>query len=250
MALTASDARKVCTKPELELFLASTSKRLADLDSRRLNAKIKRARALRDKWRDLAEKQTRQTKVHTPADLDRANARSQLKAQLFAEALDRFQSRLEQLDSVSPTAPRKKVPAKKRTDQHRATRAVVRDVLKNKRDKLNAEKPAAAKSAKATATASSPAVASKPAPAQPGTAKTAPSKSAKAASKQKSKSAPATSAATFRGKPVAGPQKKRNLNAKTAAKAARVRSSGAVRVQGHTSAQTKRNQAKRNLRKR
>ncbi len=155
MAITVAQAREICTKSELELVLKSTTRHIGSLEEKELRSAVRRARTLRDKWRDQANSQTRDTKVKAPNKLGEANARSADKAQLFSEALERLEKRL------SKVAPEKSVgsigtnrstkPA--RAAAHRQTRAETREVLKEKKAMLNAEarppKKAAAKKAAA-----------------------------------------------------------------------------------------------------
>lgn len=138
MAISVSQARQICTKAELDLVLQSTTRQIGDLDAKQLRASIRRARTLRDKWRELANAQTRDTKTEDPGNLGRANARSGEKAELFDEALTRFEKRLTKVDgaaSGSAGGDASKTPPKKvRATGHRSTRAE----LNAKTEMLNA----------------------------------------------------------------------------------------------------------------
>jgi hypothetical protein len=164
VAISVAQARQICTKAELDLVLQSTTRQIGDLDGKQLRASIRRARTLRDKWRDLANAQTRDTKVDDPGNLDRANARSGEKAELFDEALTRFEKRLAKVDSAvngaSSGGTSKNPPKKVRAVDHRASRSETRGALNEKTDALNDKasvKKSPAKSASSAASKSSPA---------------------------------------------------------------------------------------------
>lgn len=107
MAITLSRAKPLCTKTEWQLLTASTLKGIKRLGQAQLKAKISRCRRLRDKYRDLAQKQRREAlgrgkpgrKKRVPA-----NQNTIRKQEFFADALKRFQSRLADLQSARPSA--------------------------------------------------------------------------------------------------------------------------------------------------
>lgn len=278
MAISVAQARLICTKAELDLVLQSTNQGIGALDAKQLQASVRRARTLRDKWRDLSNDQTRTTKASDPEKLDAANARSAEKAQLFSEVLERFEKRLAKTEPVA-AAPRAKATPKARAAEHRHTRSQVRGDLTTKVDELNAPKPAPAakkpvtkKAAPAPAATLAPAApAKKKAKAAAAAAKTAkPTKANKASGikppkrkpvpkPQISLKAPAVvpaadgmaAAAIAAGHSIAGhstknvDEKRRNLKATTAAKASRIQISGSHQLHGHMAAQSRRSQAKR-----
>lgn len=94
MAYNLQTARSLCTAPELELVRASFATG-ADVPPRaRLKLQILRARALRDKYRDLWRRQRLANRDRTGSKLGArtgSNARTKEKAQLFAETLARFE---------------------------------------------------------------------------------------------------------------------------------------------------------------
>ncbi len=148
MAISAARARQICTKAELELVLQSTTKHIGSLDTKQLKSAVRRSRTLRDKWRDLAHSQTRNTKATKPDKLGDANARSAEKATLFDEALTRFEKRLSKLEVASAkVSPVKKAAVKV---DHRADRAAVRETLNAKTETLNASTARAKSTVKAT----------------------------------------------------------------------------------------------------
>jgi hypothetical protein len=103
MAINLRAARALCTARELELVAAATGERLAALSAARLQGKIARARALRDKYRDLLRRQQLALRGRSAgrADAARANARTAAKAKLFGETLARFSARLAQLQAAA-----------------------------------------------------------------------------------------------------------------------------------------------------
>lgn len=140
MAISTARARQICTQSELELVLKSTTRNIGGLDLRQLKAAIRRARTLRDKWRDQAHAQERDTKANSPDKLGEQNARSNDKAQLFDETLGRFEKRLEKLETAAAKKPAVKKAVTKRASSapdHRGDRAAVRGKLAAKTDLLN-----------------------------------------------------------------------------------------------------------------
>lgn len=107
MAFTLAQARPLLTNPELVLFDASRAQPIETLTLARLRTKVTRARALRDKYRDLYRRQTAGAKTKYSAKrpaTDEDNARTQRKADIFAEVLGRFEERLQTLQAGSKPA--------------------------------------------------------------------------------------------------------------------------------------------------
>ncbi len=102
MAISKSDARPLCTKREWEMLSQSWPPELSKVTPGRLRQKVQRARNIRDKYRDLARQQAgeargkRNPKSTRPAQ---GNRNTKLKAQIFDEALERFQARLAEVES-------------------------------------------------------------------------------------------------------------------------------------------------------
>jgi len=100
MAVSKARAKQLTTKREFELLEASWGRELSSLSPARLRQKVQRARTMRDKFRDLARQQAgeargkRDPKSTRPA---RSNQNTKLKAQIFDEALGRFEERLASL---------------------------------------------------------------------------------------------------------------------------------------------------------
>jgi len=102
MAYTLTQARGLLTAAELAIFDQSRAGPIKELTAARLRAKVERARALRDKYRDLYRRQSVATRS-APASRRSAtggdNERTQKKATVFTEVLERFETRLAQLDA-------------------------------------------------------------------------------------------------------------------------------------------------------
>ncbi len=254
MALTVAQAKAICTPSELQLVRLSMPREVVKFDARQLTAKIKRSRDLRDKWRDLAKRQTRTTKVESPQKLGSANQRSADKAQLFAETLARYDSQWQAVRSDSPqraSAKNPKIakpastPKRLRSAGHRATRATVRGQLTDEKAKRNASN--AVDNAKPPATKRP----SKASIQEPAVTKDA---TAKIKKTKKRKNAPTMAAATskrktlLRGVPTTPADKQRDMLARTAGKKTQLKKGGQVKIRSHAQAQQQRNQARRDSR--
>jgi hypothetical protein len=116
MAYTLTQARGLLTAAELSLFDQSRAAPIKDLTAARLRGKVTRARALRDKYRDLYRRQTVATRG-TPASKRSAvggdNQRTGRKAEVFAEVLERFEARLTLLEGRAEREAGKLAPARK-----------------------------------------------------------------------------------------------------------------------------------------
>lgn len=99
MTYQRTQARALCTKVEYQLFEASLGDQLKALAPARLQGKIRRARDLRNKYRDLLKRQRLANRTRTGSKkgnwLD-SNARTAQKAELFGEVLERFEQRAAQ----------------------------------------------------------------------------------------------------------------------------------------------------------
>jgi hypothetical protein len=127
MAYSITQARPLLNAAELELFDQSRASPIKGLTLARLRAKVTRVRALRDKYRDLFRRQTvavrkaPATKGRSPVGAD--NERTQRKADILQEVLERFEARVAQLETretrdaegaaTAKPAPRRATPAKK-----------------------------------------------------------------------------------------------------------------------------------------
>lgn len=124
MAYTLTQARGLLTAAELSLFDQSRAAPIKDLTAARLRGKVTRARALRDKYRDLYRRQTVATRG-TPASKRSAvggdNQRTGRKAEVFAEVLERFEARLTLLEGRAEREASRAAPAKKAARSKPAT---------------------------------------------------------------------------------------------------------------------------------
>jgi hypothetical protein len=103
MTISLAAARKLCTGRELELVEASRTSAMKEITPARLRQKVQRARALRDKYRDLAKRQRLQARGKARPSGRRAaqgNENTVRKAQLFDEVLGRFEARLEKVQAA------------------------------------------------------------------------------------------------------------------------------------------------------
>ena len=95
MAYTLRQVLPLLTKPELELFEASRAAAVKELTARQLTAKITRARALRDKYRDTYRRQTVATQTgpgRARKQMGGENSRTEVKAEVMAEVLQRLEA--------------------------------------------------------------------------------------------------------------------------------------------------------------
>lgn len=252
MAISVAQAKSLCNATELALVKASTRTEIGQLSAAQLRQKIARARKLRDKWRDQAERQRRATQTAQRARQTDANARSAEKATLFAEVLGRFETQLTKLEAKGATggsAPKRLAP-RARSATHRATRAVVRDSLKEiklgLRKPKKTSKPKAAPPAPVAATeppANSETTSRKLTPPKPTRSKKAPAIRDKQATGAGMTAL--ASAAAVQGLRVT---KSKQRRAATAAKHNRLIASGIVRIQKNASSRNKRSQGKRDSR--
>ncbi len=124
MALNRIQASRLLTAAELALFQASLADQLKTHSAAQLKSLLRRSRTLRDKYRDLLQRQRVASRSRTGSKggtFGKANERTDEKAQAFAEVLARFEERLARLEA-----------AEARTARKGAT-ATLRDALKKKR---------------------------------------------------------------------------------------------------------------------
>lgn len=102
MSYTLRQVQPLLTRPELELFQASRAGAIKEIAPHRLASKIQRARALRDKYRDLYQRQTVQTRTGGPKGrkpMGGENTRTQTKGDIMDDVLKRFEARQQTLQS-------------------------------------------------------------------------------------------------------------------------------------------------------
>ena len=126
MAFTRQEARSLCTKPELDLIVASDGKALEELTLARVQSKLQRARTLRDKYRDLERTQQLEARgkpsPRRRAPRSEGAVRTARKAEIFEIVLGRFEARATELQTEIDQGKRlAKPPAS--ADAERAPRA-------------------------------------------------------------------------------------------------------------------------------
>lgn len=158
MAYNRNQAKTLCTKAEYDLFESSMKGSIEQLPQKRVQDGIKRARTLRDKYRDLHQRQRLTTRDRTgtkkgvkPA----TNERTEDKVKLFTEVLGRFEDRLKLLKQdekaavaskkAAATKPTQEKPAKKNTAAKKT--ASKKTAAKKTTSKKVTEKKAAPKKA-------------------------------------------------------------------------------------------------------
>ncbi|MFU8829830.1 MAG: hypothetical protein ACNA8P_10420, partial [Phycisphaerales bacterium] len=124
MAINMSQVRALCNKSEKELFDSSSAKRIKELRPARLKSKIVRARKLRDKYRDLADRQQRQMRgkqdPRRPAKAT-SNEATRTKQQLFQELMERFEDALAKAESQVEKKPASTSGTTKKTTTKKST---------------------------------------------------------------------------------------------------------------------------------
>lgn len=94
MAYTLTQARPLLNAAELELFSQSRADAVKQLTAAKLAGAVKRTRTLRDKYRDLYQRQTVAVRTSTPgAVTGDDNERTQRKADILQEVLERYEAR-------------------------------------------------------------------------------------------------------------------------------------------------------------
>lgn len=248
MAVPASKIKQLCTTSEIALIRASRKGELDRLTHAEVKKLAVQARKLFDKWQGLGRGQARDR--GRQEGFGEKDANTKLKVQLFREALDGFNAQLEKLAGAAAknatVKVAKPVTKKKRSAEHRATRAAVRKGMTAVEDLLNTKSAKSKKAVKKTVKkgATEPAVAK-----QPLSAVSTPSTEPAAKPAVGGGAAPPVTAKTSAKKPApksVAVSKSAKRQAVTAAKQARVVSSGkTTRLRGHVSASGKRSQARR-----
>lgn len=236
--ITSRDAAKICSKPELTLVKQSFERSLKAFTEKQLQTLISRTRKLRDKYTSEASRQAREMRGKADARGTKAatrNDRTQMKAELFDQALIRFEDKLNRLTSAPDPASKptgRKAKASKKSAPAPATpapapakattQAPAAKKTKKKAAKKPAAKPAAKRAAKKTALA-----------------KSTPTLAAQA------KSSPASSILTEVMESRKTRRSAKHQESKIGREQNRLAGGGVSRIRGHVSAQTRRRQAKR-----
>lgn len=108
MAFTRHQARPLLTDNEYGLFLSSLTDHIGELDEAEIRKLIGRTRRLRDKARDLHQRQAAAVRGSTGARAaaHTANERTAKKEAVLSEALGRFEKRLAALEATAERAKR------------------------------------------------------------------------------------------------------------------------------------------------
>ena len=113
MAYTLTQARPLLNAAELELFSQSRADAVKQLTAAKLAGAVKRTRTLRDKYRDLYQRQTVAVRTSTPgAVTGDDNERTQRKADILQEVLERYEARATLVGERGDSKSSKKTGAK------------------------------------------------------------------------------------------------------------------------------------------
>jgi hypothetical protein len=243
MPVPAAKVKALCSSTEAELVRKSRPPQIKSLSLAEVKQAKARARKLADKWQGQTHKQSRAQKGSKGAAATDSN--TQLKAEIFREALNAFEARQTELEAkgakpAAKKAPAKKAPSKKvKAASHRGARAAIRDELALVTEVLNR----GAKMVKKTVLNAAASIAHRNdgAEAEAADSKTGgKSKKSTKPKKKVTKTVPPAKA----GLPTRSKAKQVRVNTK--AKQARLAESGKTsRVVGHVSARGKRKQARR-----
>lgn len=101
MVIKRDEAKALCTDTEYELYEASLKGKVQEWSATELRDLIGRARRARDKYRDLAHRQSREQRGkasprgQSPAQ---GNDRTQMKVDLFNQVLEDLEARRDEID--------------------------------------------------------------------------------------------------------------------------------------------------------
>ena len=221
MAYNRTQVHALLNATERDLFEASLAAYVKALTATQLRGKINRTRALRDKYRDLLRRQKLATRGRTGNKMGvsgAANQRTEQKAVVLAEVLQRYEKRALQLDAAQARAAEKTAAAAARLELQKERSAA-------------RTRPAAKAPAKKAATVKPPAASLKQASGQLASAPT-----------QGKRTRAKVTAADPRG---LGPTSE---SARAMRPAKQQEQSGSQRIQGHVGTQVRRGQAKRDSR--
>lgn len=161
MVTSITQAKPLLTAAELELFEHSRAEPIKALSAKQLAGKEKRTRTLRDKYRDLYRRQTVAVRGKTKGvgATGDANARTQRKAEIMQEVLDRFEARSSLLEAREARADeaketKSKKPARKAAAPAESTSAKSAPRTKKSADSSKPRKGSASAAAAAPASAS------------------------------------------------------------------------------------------------
>lgn len=101
MPYTRTEAKKLLTAVELELFDTGRAPALRKLTKPELRKKLERSRKLRDKYHDLFRRQRLAIRAESGSKsgtTGNANQRTRQKEELFAELVGQFEARIVQIE--------------------------------------------------------------------------------------------------------------------------------------------------------
>src|SRR3970040_2694173 len=107
MAVTRDQASRLLSESEMTLFSESRNPALRSFSARELIRRIERARKLRDKSRDLLQRQRLGSRKRTGSKRGAtggANERTARKGEVFEDILQRFESRLQEVQGSDEAA--------------------------------------------------------------------------------------------------------------------------------------------------
>ena len=232
MAINMKEARTLCSSSELQLVHSATQTEIVKLTPARLRAKIDRARKLRNKFRDLARQQRRESRGKSKPRSSRpaqGNEATKRKEEIFAEAIAAFEARLAKLAGAQRKKAGKKTARKA---------GAAKKVTKKKVTKKKVAKKVAKKTAKKASNRTASAVAGK--------AGSAPTIKPKKTTKKKRTLGSVDTGERKLSRTavlIAQSEETRAIRSQK-----RQRRSGATKIQGHVSSRGRRNQAKRDSR--
>jgi hypothetical protein len=239
--------KALCTAAEAELVRVSRRPEIGQLDAATLKKHVTEARKLRDKWRDQATKQRRDTQQRHNGRVADGEKRSEQKAEIFDATLAAFEKQLEKVSAAggasSKPAPKKKAAKSAPAPDHRAERASKRGALEAEREEMNAASKPATKPIKKKV--------AKKKTAKKGVYAAAAKKAVKSLLNQPTEhDATAKSTNGTQSEGLVGPiNAKRQRRVETVAKQERLDQSGVrSRLKGHASASGRRSQGKRDSR--
>ncbi|MEC5214325.1 hypothetical protein RCH06_002888 [Polaromonas sp. CG_9.5] len=159
MAYTLTQARPLLNAAELELFEQSRTEPVKRLTPAKLSGAVKRTRTLRDKYRDLYQRQTVTVRTSTPGAVTGSdNDRTKRKADILQEVLERYEARVTLLQGRDSSTTKDTEPVGKAAARTSASQDVKAAVKKTPRAGAAAQATVAGKASKpaSTATATAP----------------------------------------------------------------------------------------------
>ncbi|MEP6966058.1 MAG: hypothetical protein ABI845_11265 [Polaromonas sp.] len=186
MAYTLTQARPLLNAAELELFEQSRTEPVKRLAPAKLAGAVKRTRTLRDKYRDLYQRQTVAVRTRAPgAVTGDDNERTQRKADILQEVLDRYEARATLLSGRDSSKAKDTATTGKAAARVGAGQGVKTAATKTPRAGAAAQGAAAGKTARPASTAKAP-KAEKSAGSAPARSSKAPSRKAPTANNKAS----------------------------------------------------------------